>query len=75
MHHWEGFGGVTIAGDSWGDPNGPLVLTQFVTAPAGATVARVRLLGLHHTWTSANGANSISPSSRSSLRSIAPRPR
>lgn len=33
-------------------PNGPLVLTQFVTAPAGATVARVRLLGLHHTWSS-----------------------
>ncbi|MEZ5261862.1 MAG: alpha/beta hydrolase [Acidimicrobiales bacterium] len=28
MHHWEGFGGVTIAGDSWGDPDGPLVLLQ-----------------------------------------------
>ncbi|MFN0028599.1 MAG: alpha/beta fold hydrolase [Acidimicrobiales bacterium] len=28
MHHWEGTGGVIIAGDSWGDPNGPLVLLQ-----------------------------------------------
>src|SRR5271170_545854 len=26
MHHWDGYGGVTIAGDSWGDPDGPLVL-------------------------------------------------
>ena len=28
MHRWEGVGGVTIAGDSWGDPDGPLVLLQ-----------------------------------------------
>jgi pimeloyl-ACP methyl ester carboxylesterase len=28
MHRWEGHGGVTIAGDSWGDPDGPLVLLQ-----------------------------------------------
>jgi non-heme chloroperoxidase len=28
MHKWPGAGGVTIAGDSWGDPNGPLVLLQ-----------------------------------------------
>jgi non-heme chloroperoxidase len=28
MHHWEGTGGVTLAGDSWGDPDGPLVLLQ-----------------------------------------------
>jgi non-heme chloroperoxidase len=28
MHHWKGSGGVTIAGDSWGDPGGPLVLLQ-----------------------------------------------
>ena len=28
MHHWKGAGGVIIAGDSWGDPNGPLVLLQ-----------------------------------------------
>lgn len=28
MHRWEGAGGVTIAGDSWGDPDGPLVLLQ-----------------------------------------------
>ncbi len=28
MHVWEGVGGVRIAGDSWGDPNGPLVLLQ-----------------------------------------------
>jgi non-heme chloroperoxidase len=28
MHIWEGFGGLKIAGDSWGDPNGPLVLLQ-----------------------------------------------
>jgi non-heme chloroperoxidase len=26
MHHWPGSGGVTLAGDSWGDPDGPLVL-------------------------------------------------
>jgi pimeloyl-ACP methyl ester carboxylesterase len=28
MHHWTGSGGVTIAGDSWGDPAGPLVILQ-----------------------------------------------
>lgn len=28
MHSWEGFGGVKIVGDSWGDPNGPLVIFQ-----------------------------------------------
>jgi non-heme chloroperoxidase len=28
MHRWKGMGGVMIAGDSWGDPNGPLVLLQ-----------------------------------------------
>ena len=28
MHRWEGVGGVMIAGDSWGDPSGPLVLLQ-----------------------------------------------
>ncbi len=28
MHHWAGSAGVTIAGDSWGDPEGPLVLLQ-----------------------------------------------
>lgn len=28
MHVWKGFGGVLIAGDSYGDPNGPLVLLQ-----------------------------------------------
>lgn len=28
MHRWEGYQGVTIAGDSWGDPKGPLVLLQ-----------------------------------------------
>jgi len=27
-HHWEGSHGVMIAGDSWGDPDGPLVLLQ-----------------------------------------------
>jgi len=27
-HYWEGAGGVRIAGDSWGDPAGPLVLLQ-----------------------------------------------
>ena len=26
MHRWLGAGGVYIAGDSWGDPDGPLVL-------------------------------------------------
>jgi non-heme chloroperoxidase len=28
MHRWPGSGGVTLAGDSWGDPDGPLVLLQ-----------------------------------------------
>lgn len=27
-HRWQGFGGVMIAADSWGDPTGPLVLLQ-----------------------------------------------
>ena len=26
MHRWESTGGVNIAGDTWGDPNGPLVM-------------------------------------------------
>lgn len=26
MHQWVGFEGVTIAGDAWGDPEGPLVI-------------------------------------------------
>ena len=28
MHTWIGAGGLTIAGDTWGDPNGPLVVLQ-----------------------------------------------
>jgi len=28
MHFWPGAGGVRIAGDSWGNPDGPLVLLQ-----------------------------------------------
>jgi len=28
MHRWNGVGGVSLAGDSWGDPDGPLVLLQ-----------------------------------------------
>src|SRR4051794_10471057 len=28
MHFFDGFRGVRIAADSWGDPNGPLVLLQ-----------------------------------------------
>lgn len=28
MHFWPGAGGVRIAGDSWGDANGPLVILQ-----------------------------------------------
>jgi non-heme chloroperoxidase len=28
MHRWKGVGGVTIVGDSWGDPDGPLVILQ-----------------------------------------------
>ncbi len=28
MHYWQGVGGVRIAGDSWGNPDGPLVLLQ-----------------------------------------------
>lgn len=28
MHVWTGVGGVKLAGDSWGDPRGPLVLLQ-----------------------------------------------
>jgi pimeloyl-ACP methyl ester carboxylesterase len=28
MHYWPGVGGIQIAGDSWGNPNGPLVILQ-----------------------------------------------
>lgn len=28
MHRWPGAQGVTIAGDAWGDPAGPLILLQ-----------------------------------------------
>jgi pimeloyl-ACP methyl ester carboxylesterase len=28
MHTWQGVDGIGIAGDSWGDPDGPLVLLQ-----------------------------------------------
>ncbi|MDP3138302.1 MAG: alpha/beta hydrolase [Burkholderiaceae bacterium] len=28
MHTWKGFGGLKIAGDAWGNPEGPLVLLQ-----------------------------------------------
>ena len=28
MHRWKGAGGLSIAGDAWGDPKGPLVLLQ-----------------------------------------------
>ena len=28
MHLWRGMGGIRIAGDSWGDPSGPLVVLQ-----------------------------------------------
>ncbi|MDP6874697.1 MAG: alpha/beta hydrolase [Alphaproteobacteria bacterium] len=28
MHRWPGAGGVMIAGDTWGDPRGPLVVLQ-----------------------------------------------
>ena len=28
MHTWQGVGGISIAGDSWGSPSGPLVLLQ-----------------------------------------------
>jgi non-heme chloroperoxidase len=28
MHTWTGAGGLTIAGDTWGDPQGPLVVLQ-----------------------------------------------
>ncbi|MEQ8652481.1 MAG: alpha/beta hydrolase [Kiloniellales bacterium] len=28
MHIWKGFEGLPIAGDSWGDPEGPLVVLQ-----------------------------------------------
>ena len=28
MHRYEGADGVMIAGDSWGDPNGPLIILQ-----------------------------------------------
>ena len=27
-HRWPGAGGLMIAGDTWGDPNGPLVVLQ-----------------------------------------------
>ncbi len=28
MHFWSGSAGLRLAGDSWGDPNGPLILLQ-----------------------------------------------
>ena len=28
MHTWRGAGGLTIAGDTWGDPHGPLVVLR-----------------------------------------------
>jgi len=28
MHVWAGYGGIRIAGDVWGDPQGPLVILQ-----------------------------------------------
>jgi len=28
MHKWTGAGGITLAGDTWGDPNGRLVVLQ-----------------------------------------------
>ena len=28
MHYWQGADGVTLAGDAWGTPSGPLVLLQ-----------------------------------------------
>lgn len=28
MHYWMGSGGVRVAGDSWGNPSGPLVVLQ-----------------------------------------------
>ncbi len=28
MHHWTGANGIRLAGDSWGEPDGPLVLLQ-----------------------------------------------
>lgn len=28
MQRWEGSGGITLAGDSWGEPGGPLVILQ-----------------------------------------------
>ncbi|MCG8543147.1 MAG: alpha/beta hydrolase [Alphaproteobacteria bacterium] len=28
MHTWPGAGGLTLAGDTWGDPDGPLVVLQ-----------------------------------------------
>lgn len=28
MHYWSGHGGIRVAGDSWGNPDGPLVLLQ-----------------------------------------------
>ncbi len=41
MHEWEGANGITITGDSWGDPEGPLVILQHgggQTRHAGETL-------------------------------------
>lgn len=50
MHTWTGAGGLTIAGDTWGDPNGPLVVlqhgggqTRHAWKGAGETLGNVRL--------------------------------
>ena len=47
MHSWRGRGGVTIAGDTWGDPHGPLVCllhgggqTRHAWKGAGETLGR-----------------------------------
>lgn len=47
MHYWDGSGGVRLAGDAWGDPNGPLVLllhgggqTRHAWKGAGETLGR-----------------------------------
>ena len=63
MHRWPGAGGVGIAGDSWGDPRGPLVLlqhgggqTRHAWKGAGETLGAVACKGFYRKLCCESGA-------------------